>query len=199
MNYYDILKVSKNASQQEIRDSYIKLIKKYHPDIYKGSKNFAEKTTKEINDAYDILSVPEKRKEYDLSLEPPQLQNSSSGYNYTAYTSYYNKSKHKEQPEERPKETIEDIMKKNIHKIVDEKVSTMSKQAKARTIVIIILIALFFTILSINDYINLLTINKKRKEHRLEVQRQILDEEFRKSLEENENNAIYVEDVNSII
>lgn len=190
MNYYQILKVSPNASQQEIRDSYIKLIKKYHPDIYKGSKAFAEKTTKEINDAYDILSVEEKRKEYDLSLNPPVPECTN-----VVYKNYTNTSEQKEPP----KETIEDIMKKNIHKFVDEKANTMSREAKTTTIIAIILIALLFTILSISDYINLLTITRKRKEHRLEVQRQILDEEFRKSLEENENNAIYVEDVNSII
>ena len=86
MNYYEILKVSKNASQQEIRDSYIKLIKQYHPDIYKGSKAFAEKTTKEINDAYDVLSVPERRREYDLSLEPPEPQYTPPDFNHSSYS-----------------------------------------------------------------------------------------------------------------
>ncbi len=199
MNYYEILKVSKSASQQEIRDSYIKLIKQYHPDIYKGSKAFAEKTTKEINDAYDVLSVEEKRKEYDISLEASEPQYTPPDYSYTTYKPYYSKHTEQKQQEEKTKETLEDIMKKNIHKIVDEKVNTMSKQAKTTIIIGIILIALLFTILSINDYINLLNITNARKEHRQEIQRQLLDEEFKKSLKENQQNISYVEDMNSII
>ena len=71
MNYYDILKVSKTASEQEIRASYKKLIKKYHPDIYSGNHEYAEQITKELNDAYKVLCNSESRKEYDLSLEEP--------------------------------------------------------------------------------------------------------------------------------
>ena len=68
MNYYDILKVTETASQAEIKNSYKKLVKKYHPDLYVGDKNFAEKTIKEINEAYNILSNPETKAEYDSYL-----------------------------------------------------------------------------------------------------------------------------------
>ena len=75
MNYYEILKVKQNASQETIKTSYKKLIKKYHPDIYKGDKNYAEKMTKELNIAYDTLSVPALRREYDISIAPPSPVN----------------------------------------------------------------------------------------------------------------------------
>ena len=69
MNYYEILNVTKDASQKEIRQSYKALMKKYHPDIFKGDKARAEKLSMEINAAYDVLSNEETRREYDLSLE----------------------------------------------------------------------------------------------------------------------------------
>ncbi len=81
MNLYDTLNVRKNATQEEIKNSYKNLIKKYHPDIYQGDKSFAEKKSKEINVAYDILSNPEKRAEYDLELD--NAQSSTINYEYT--------------------------------------------------------------------------------------------------------------------
>jgi len=60
---YDILEVSENASIEEIKKSYRKLAKKYHPDINKDSK--AEEKFKEINSAYEVLGDSEKKKQYD--------------------------------------------------------------------------------------------------------------------------------------
>ncbi len=65
MNYYEILYLSKNATQTEIKRSYKKLVKKYHPDLYSGDKTFAEQKIKQINEAYDILSNPKKKFAYD--------------------------------------------------------------------------------------------------------------------------------------
>lgn len=61
---YEILGVSRNASQEEIRKAYLKLAHKYHPDKTGGDKD-AETKLKEINAAYDVLKNPEKRKQYD--------------------------------------------------------------------------------------------------------------------------------------
>ncbi len=61
---YEVLGVSKSASQDEIRKAYLKLAHKYHPDKTGGDKE-AETKLKEINAAYDILKNPEKRKQYD--------------------------------------------------------------------------------------------------------------------------------------
>lgn len=63
-NYYKILGVDKKASQKDIKKSYRKLARKYHPDVNQGDKK-SEAKFKEINEANEVLSDPEKRKRYD--------------------------------------------------------------------------------------------------------------------------------------
>ena len=75
MNYYEILKVSKNANQEQIKNAYKLLVKKYHPDLYVGDKEFAEKKLREINEAYKILSDFDTKKEYDKYLENKYQEN----------------------------------------------------------------------------------------------------------------------------
>ncbi len=63
-DYYEILGVSKNADEKEIKSAYRKLAKKYHPDLHQGDDAAAEKF-KEISEAYEVLSDKSKRKKYD--------------------------------------------------------------------------------------------------------------------------------------
>ena len=86
MHLYDILGVSKTATSSEIKKAYKSLVKKYHPDVFEGNKDLAESKIKEINDAYDTLSDPVLREEYDRSLEVPETDNvlKNSAYDDTS-------------------------------------------------------------------------------------------------------------------
>ena len=64
-DYYEVLGVNKNATEDEIKKAYRKLAKKYHPDANPDNKEEAEAKFKEVNEAYENLSDPQKRKMYD--------------------------------------------------------------------------------------------------------------------------------------
>lgn len=63
-NYYDILDVPRNASNEKIKQVYRRLARQYHPDLNPGDKE-AEEVFKDINEAYDVLSDTAKRSQYD--------------------------------------------------------------------------------------------------------------------------------------
>ena len=64
-DHYAILGVPRNANQELIKATYKALLKIYHPDVFKGDKKFATEQLKKINIAFEILSDPKKRKNYD--------------------------------------------------------------------------------------------------------------------------------------
>ena len=187
MNYYEILKVSKTASQQESRDSYKNLIKKYHPDIYTGNHEYAEKITKELNDAYKTLSNVETRKEYDLSLMPPETNNSHTSYSNNAYDyKVHYKSSHKNiEYAEEIQETLQEKMKKKIYNIVDKKTSTMSRESKIFMVIIVIVFALFCFAISLQDYINLINFSKHQQEIQNQIYQNMINDSLQNTTDEN--------------
>jgi DnaJ-class molecular chaperone len=85
---YEVLGVKRDASEKEIRSAYRRLARKYHPDVNPGDKG-AEDNFKEINNAHEVLSDPEKRKKYDKygdkweyadQIEEMQRQQSAGDY-----------------------------------------------------------------------------------------------------------------------
>src|ERR671938_2112512 len=80
-NLYEVLGVSKGASQDEIKKAYRKLARKHHPDANPNDAS-AEERFKEIQGAYDVLSDPEKRKQYD---SPTRFAGSPPDFNFDGF------------------------------------------------------------------------------------------------------------------
>ena len=84
-DYYSILGVNKDSTEDDIKKAYRKLAMKYHPDKHKGDKD-AENKFKEINEAYEILKDPQKKAAYDRfgnsAFENGGFQNQNSGFDF---------------------------------------------------------------------------------------------------------------------
>ncbi len=79
MNYYQILGLQRDVSQEEIKKAYRRIAKQYHPDSNPGNRE-AEKKFKEASEAYEVLSNEEKRKNYDHKLIAEQKKSTGESF-----------------------------------------------------------------------------------------------------------------------
>lgn len=97
-DYYKVLGLQPSCTQQEIKSAYRKLAMKWHPDKNPNNKKEAEEKFKQIAEAYETLSKPDKRKTYDDIRESKSNFNTNQGYNYDPYNQGYDQYNYNYEP-----------------------------------------------------------------------------------------------------
>jgi molecular chaperone DnaJ len=86
-DYYEVLGVARGAGADEVKRAFRKLAKEHHPDMHKENKREAEERFKEISEAYDVLSDPQKRRRYDAGgFEGVQMDGGGAGFNWQDFS-----------------------------------------------------------------------------------------------------------------
>ena len=141
-NYYEILEVDKNASQEVIEKAYRTLVKKYHPDLQQGDRKeeYSEKI-KEVNHAYDILSDELQRAEYDEKLKNDSF--SQEEYDRTVQENYelkqqinrmeqqqaYRQQAYRQQTEKQQNVYTDEGSVMNMGRVLQEQINAARKKA----------------------------------------------------------------------
>ena len=168
MTYYQILGVKKSATQADIKNAYKKLAKKYHPDVYKGDKSFAEQKMKELNMAYDVLSDPSSRIAYDEEINPepryqytpPKYDSAEDYYNKNSYTKYYSNSSYSYNSRSNNYSSSSvynsfNKMHNNFSSSVIKSISKLKLIQKIIIFLLILLIYIVFILLSLSNFNNM--------------------------------------------
>ncbi|NXE91484.1 DNJB8 protein, partial [Menura novaehollandiae] len=97
VDYYKVLGLQKSASQDDIKKSYHKLALRWHPDKNPRKKKEAEKRFKEIVEAYEVLSDPQKRSLYDKSVEESRDHRERATVDFNSFSDSYHVVPHQEE------------------------------------------------------------------------------------------------------
>ena len=86
-DYYEVLGIARGATPDEVKKAFRKLAKEHHPDMNQGDRKAAEERFKEISEAYDVLSNPDKRKRYDAGgFEGVNAEAGGQGFNWQDFS-----------------------------------------------------------------------------------------------------------------
>lgn len=172
MNLYEILEVSETASKDIIEKVYKIKVKKYHPDLQKPEdRDDAEEKMKQINEAYEILSDNQKRKQYDdmLAQERGKIEyNINKNYTYTN-NMYQN-----------PNVSQSEIFRQKNEEDMQEQIKTSANKLKIIIIVLIIVVTIDFISTAIYKYTN----KDKIKEEHMTQEEKNEHEQYEKRMEE---------------
>lgn len=169
-NYYEILEINEHASQEVIEKAYRVLVRKYHPDLYKGEeKVYAEQKVRDINEAYKVLSDDFLKSQYDMELQRVKNKNFYNSQNETDKNinsdegrkkktaqrpnikfEWNNREKDEEKPVKKNNigsigsiiDLLKEIIKARPNKVKKEKISKLDLIAFELTIVILIIIGI---------------------------------------------------------
>lgn len=92
-NFYDILQVSPDATQDQIKASFLSLARQFHPDVYEGDKSFAENYTSILTEAYEAINDEQKRAEYNKKIGLKLPKDNAKKQNYSSEAGIIKKSK----------------------------------------------------------------------------------------------------------
>lgn len=131
MNYYEILGVTVNSTDEEIKHAYRQIAKNTHPDYFPGDKE-KEERFKKANEAYETLGDPQKREEYNRTLSQSRVKAPNMNDGWQSYASSYRTKTSAYVYDNQFEELFKDIMNSNnnLNKKIDELLSAIKEAEK---------------------------------------------------------------------